>query len=100
MSCVPGYVEEINTHHVGSLTIPRASIKWVYLWELLAYILNMHSYSNAYINRLGLAGLVTGLDGHADALDCMAPCPLCSCCRLCGWNSGVVACAVCSVTCH
>ena len=29
MSCVPGYFEVINTHTVGSLTIPRASIKWV-----------------------------------------------------------------------
>ena len=27
--CVPGYVETINTHTVGFLTIPRASIKWV-----------------------------------------------------------------------
>ena len=29
MSCVPGYFEVINTHTVGFLTIPRASIKWV-----------------------------------------------------------------------
>ena len=29
MSCMPGYVEVINTHTVGSLTIPTASIKWV-----------------------------------------------------------------------
>ena len=29
MSCVPGYFEVINTHTIGSLTIPRASIKWV-----------------------------------------------------------------------
>ena len=29
MSCVPGYFEVINTHVVGSLTIPRACIKWV-----------------------------------------------------------------------
>ena len=29
MSYVPGYFEVINTHTVGSLTIPRASIKWV-----------------------------------------------------------------------
>ena len=29
MSCMPGYFEVINTHTVGSLTIPRASIKWV-----------------------------------------------------------------------
>ena len=29
MSCMPGYLEVINTHIVGSLTIPRASIKWV-----------------------------------------------------------------------
>ena len=29
MSCMPGYSEVINTHIVGSLTIPRASIKWV-----------------------------------------------------------------------
>ena len=29
MSCVPGYFQVINTHTVGSLTIPRASIKWV-----------------------------------------------------------------------
>ena len=29
MSCVPGYFEVINHHTVGSLTIPRASIKWV-----------------------------------------------------------------------
>ena len=50
--------EVINNHTVGSLTIPRASIKWVQLWELLAYILKMHSYSNAYINRAGLARLL------------------------------------------
>ena len=29
MSCMPGYFEVINTHTVGSLTIPRASFKWV-----------------------------------------------------------------------
>ena len=58
MSCMPGYSEVINPHTVGFLTIPRASIKWVELWELLAYILNMLSYSNNYINRLGLAGLL------------------------------------------
>ena len=29
MSCVPGYFEIINPYNVGSLTIPRASIKWV-----------------------------------------------------------------------
>ena len=29
MSCVPGYFEVIKPHTVGSLTIPRASIKWV-----------------------------------------------------------------------
>ena len=29
MSCMPGYFDVINTHTVGSLTIPRASIKWV-----------------------------------------------------------------------
>ena len=29
MSCVPGYFDVINTHTVGFLTIPRASIKWV-----------------------------------------------------------------------
>ena len=29
MSCMPGYFEIINPHTVGSLTIPRASIKWV-----------------------------------------------------------------------
>ena len=29
MSCVPGYFEVINTHTVGFLTIPTASIKWV-----------------------------------------------------------------------
>ena len=29
MSCMPGYFEVINTHTVGSLTIPRASIKWL-----------------------------------------------------------------------
>ena len=29
MSCMPGYFEVINPHTVGSLTIPRASIKWV-----------------------------------------------------------------------
>ena len=29
MSCVPGYFEVINAHTVGSLTISRASIKWV-----------------------------------------------------------------------
>ena len=28
------YFEVTNPHTVGSLTIPRASIKWVYLWEL------------------------------------------------------------------
>ena len=27
MSCMPGYFEVINTHTVGSLSIPRASIK-------------------------------------------------------------------------
>ena len=27
--CSPGYREVINTHTVGSLTIPRGSIKWV-----------------------------------------------------------------------
>ena len=55
---MPGYFEVINPHTVGSLTIPRASIKWVRLWELMAYILNMHSYSSAYINRVGLACLL------------------------------------------
>ena len=29
MSCMPGYSGIINPHTVGSLTIPRASIKWV-----------------------------------------------------------------------
>ena len=29
ISCVPGYSDVINPHTVGSLTIPRASIKWV-----------------------------------------------------------------------
>ena len=29
MSCMPGKFEVINHHNVGSLTIPRASIKWV-----------------------------------------------------------------------
>ena len=59
MSCVPGHFEVIKPPHTaGSLTIPRASIKWVQLWELLANILNMHSYSNAYINRAGLACLM------------------------------------------
>ena len=29
MSCMPGYFGVINTHTVGSLTIPRASIKWL-----------------------------------------------------------------------
>ena len=41
-SCMPGYCEVINPYIVGSLTIPRASIKRVQLWELLAYNLNMH----------------------------------------------------------
>ena len=49
---MPGYFEIINRHTVSSLTIPRASIKWVQLWELRAHTLNMHSYSNAYINIL------------------------------------------------
>ena len=51
-------VIKFNTHTVGSLTIPKASVKWVYLWELMAYILNMHSYSNANINTVGLACLL------------------------------------------
>ena len=58
MSCVPGCYEVIHTHTVGFLTIPRASIKWVYLWELLAYTVNMHTDSDAYIKRPGLAGLL------------------------------------------
>ena len=44
-------------HTVGSLTIPRAILNG-YNWELLAYSLNMHSYSNAHSNKAGLAGLV------------------------------------------
>ena len=59
MSCMPGYCEVRNTHTIGFLTIPRTSIKWLKLWELLAYILNMYSCSNAYRNRAGLAGLIT-----------------------------------------
>ena len=53
MSCMPGYFESINPHTVCFLTIPRASIKWVQLCELVAYVLNMHYHSNAYINRPG-----------------------------------------------
>ena len=29
MSCMPGYFEVINSHTVGSLTIPRANFTWV-----------------------------------------------------------------------
>ena len=64
MSCMPEAWWSNKTHNVGFLTIPRASIKWVKLWELLAYILNMHSYSNVYVNRAGLACLVRRLAGH------------------------------------
>ena len=53
---MPGVGKVIEPHTVGFLTIPRASIKW----ELLAYILNMHSYSNAIaIQGARLAGLTT-----------------------------------------
>ena len=51
MSCAQECSEVINLHTVGSLPIPRASIKWVSLWELRAHILNMHSYRFAY--RIG-----------------------------------------------
>ena len=32
MSCAQEYFGVINPYTVGSLTIPRAIIKWVYLW--------------------------------------------------------------------
>ena len=53
-----GVFWSFKAHTVGSLMIPRASIKWVQLWELRAHILVMHSYNNAYTKRATLAGLV------------------------------------------
>ena len=59
MPCMPGYSDVINTHTVGSLTIHRGSIQRVKLWELLAYFMNMHSYSNAHTNPGGGIGWTT-----------------------------------------
>ena len=56
---MPGYCEVRNPHTVGFITILRASIKRVLLWELLAYILNIYSiYRSAYIAKAGVAWLV------------------------------------------
>ena len=42
---------------LGFQTIPKAGIRWVYLSQLRAHILNMHAYINACIKCPELARL-------------------------------------------
>ena len=55
--CKLGHVmyEAIKHHTIGFQTILKAGIKWVHIWQLRAYIMSMHSYTNASIKGAGQA---------------------------------------------